>query len=138
MVLELRSKALDLLQALPQTCRVSLHLSLTQTSVRSLLTLTCRQSRTVSLQVLLKRRDKRLPPPLGPVPGARFPSDTGSSCFCGKSAGWLCRVQGKRQPVMGTRITRPSTLKVDNESKGDDGWHLLNLYCLPGMRKCPA
>lgn len=45
---------------------------------------------------------------------------------------------GERHPVMATRLTRLSTLKVDSESKGDDGWHLLNLYCLPGMPKCLA
>lgn len=45
---------------------------------------------------------------------------------------------GERHPVMATRLTRRSTLKVDSESKGDDGQHLLNLYCLPGVPKCLA
>lgn len=59
-VLELRFKALDLLQAVLQTCCKPLHLSLKPASVRPSLALTCHQSRTghgEPLQVRLKKRD---------------------------------------------------------------------------------
>lgn len=140
MVLESRSKTLDPLQALPQTCRVSLHLSLTQTSVRSLLALSCCQPRTVPLQVLLKRREKREEASTASAPGAtsKAPFRYRELSLLQKISWMALQGAGERRPVMATRLTRRSTLKVDSESKGDDGRHLLNLYCLPGVPKCLA